>query len=209
MNSLFQGTRESFEYRFDEVVVVFAFSNDLKVAVQSRAQAFEEMLIHFGGSVANILTSEFHVPAEVDASAEVYEHHSAAVVHGEDKAVASETTFVAEGIAYGIAESDSNIFHGVMLVDVEITVALQMHRYARMVRYLPEHVVEEVQASRDKRRSFAVEVYKNVYVSFACDARDVGSAVGGSSVSVSCFAVIREQRDDFIVFGSRANGYAQ
>ena len=94
-------------------------------------------------------------PGEVDGDAHLR------LVHREHEAIAGDAHLVAERHAQGLAQRQRAVLDGVVLVDVEISVALEFEREAAVFGDLLEHVVEEANAGRNGDWRGVVEVHRD------------------------------------------------
>ena len=72
--------------------------------------------------------------------------------------VAHDAAHVAERLLHRLAEHDAGVFGGVVLVDVQVALGLQLDVDPGVARQELEHVVEEADAGRDLGAAGAVEV---------------------------------------------------
>jgi len=120
---------------------------------------------------------EFYVPGNERATAEVERHIDECLIKRER--TACETTnprLVAEGLTKCFTQRDRNILDGVVRVDVEITLCLDVQAESAVLSQLIEHVIEERNPGGHVRGSRAVEVDEHI------DRRFLGGAgaSGGS-----------------------------
>ncbi len=80
-------------------------------------------------------------------------------VHGEEKAVARDAHFRAQGTAQGLTERKPAILDGMMLVDLQIALAGELHCESAVFGELLQHVVEETDARRDLNGRGGVEIH--------------------------------------------------
>src|SRR5690606_36971946 len=80
-------------------------------------------------------------------------------VHGQVAGgVAADALLVADGLADRLAESNADIFHRVVEIDVQVALAGDIHVDERVARKLIEHVIEEADAGRHFMRAGAIEI---------------------------------------------------
>src|SRR5438046_1426701 len=90
-------------------------------------------------------------PAQIDCC------HSQRFVHRHDEVPCSiDSTAVADGRRYRLAECDPDVFDGVMLVDVQISCGSELQIECAMPRKQLEHVVEKSNSGADVVAPFAV-----------------------------------------------------
>ena len=98
-------------------------------------------------------------------------------IHGQvTRAIAADSLAVAQGLGDRLTQGNAGIFHGVMIVNVQVAFGFQCHVDQRMAGQLLQHMVEETYSRSDFICAFAVEV------DFACDFSFCGFAAdfGGS-----------------------------
>jgi hypothetical protein len=88
---------------------------------------------------------------------------------------------VAERLRQRLAERDAGVFHGVVIVDVQIALGADRHVDQRMARKLLEHVIEKADAGRNRSGSGSVnrEADRNVGFVGLAGNRSGARALGG------------------------------
>ena len=86
--------------------------------------------------------------------------------------IAGDALHVAERLLDRLAERDADVLGGVVVVDVQVALGLDGQVDAGMARQQVEHVVEEADAGRDRRRAGAVEIDRDLDVGFLGGALD-------------------------------------
>src|ERR1700722_11360131 len=76
--------------------------------------------------------------------------------------IAGDARHVAERLLHRLAERNTDIFSGVMMIDVEVAFGLDLDIDPRMPRQEIKHVIEEADTGRDRRTALAVEVDGNL-----------------------------------------------
>src|SRR5271168_4148394 len=71
---------------------------------------------------------------------------------------AGDAALLAERLAQGLAERDSDVLDRMVIVDVQVALRANVHVDQRMARQLIQHMIEETDAGRDFRRARTVEV---------------------------------------------------
>jgi hypothetical protein len=93
-------------------------------------------------------------------------------------AIAAQPALVAHGLGYRLAQGDADIFDGVVAIDVQIALGLDVEVDQAMAGNLVEHVVEETDAGRELGGAGAVDVQAHPDLGFVGFAGDIGGAVG-------------------------------
>jgi hypothetical protein len=74
-------------------------------------------------------------------------------------AEATHAGLVADRFGHRLAEGDANVLDGVVSIDVQVALGLDLEVEHAVARDLVEHVLEERQAGRKLRRALAVQVH--------------------------------------------------
>src|SRR6185295_5417626 len=83
-------------------------------------------------------------------AAQIERHHRQRFIHGEHKiSSAVDSAAIAQRFRKQLPEHDPHIFDGMVLVDVEITLRLELQIESAMFGEQLEHVVEEADPGRD------------------------------------------------------------
>jgi hypothetical protein len=179
-----EGFGEGFEDGFEEVVWVGAL-DDVDVEGEAGvlgegAEEFNDELCGEGAGV-EVGEGEFFGGAEDEegAAADVEGEVDEGFVHGEvAEAVAVDAGVIAEGLVDGHAEDDADVFDGVVVVDVEIAVGVEVDVEEGVFGEESEHVVEKGDAGVDAAAAVAVEVEAEADAGFGGGAVDGGGAWG-------------------------------
>ena len=121
---------------------------DVDRGLETLGQRPEEVRHELGGQPADGLARELAFEHAVGAAREIDGDAHLRLVHGQHEAVARDAELVAERLAQRFAERQRAVLDGVMLVDLEIAVALELEREAAVFGDLLEHVIEEADAGR-------------------------------------------------------------
>ncbi|KAG1086048.1 hypothetical protein G6F40_014037 [Rhizopus arrhizus] len=142
------------------------------------------MRYQLGWHVAHPLALELALAHEVRASAEIQRGAGQRFIHRQSEAVAANAAFVAQCFAQRLPQGKTRVFDGVVLVDVQVALGLDVQREATVLSDLFEHVVEERQARGDARIADSIQVQLNADPRFFrialdhCGTRCVGQGVG-------------------------------
>src|ERR1035441_2842862 len=121
-------------------------------------EAAEEILSELGLQVADEVHLDQIFVDQEGASAEIDGDHGEGLVHRHDEVAGAVDAFaIAEGFGEQLAEHDADVFHGVVLVDVEIAFGLQGEVEAAVLGEQLQHMVEEANAGGDVIASAAFD----------------------------------------------------
>ncbi|MCY1283511.1 hypothetical protein D9M70_323920 [compost metagenome] len=81
-------------------------------------------------------------------------------------AVAADALLVADGLGEGLAEGDADILDGVVVVDMQIALALDVQVDQAVAGDLVEHVLKERHADIEARLASAIQVDRNLDLGF-------------------------------------------
>src|SRR5690606_11290742 len=140
-----QRAAEGLEHRLDLVVGVLpAQVVDVQGYQCMVDEALEELLEQVHIELADHRAGERHVHLQTRAPGEVQRHAGQGRVHRYvGVAVAAQTLLVAHCPGKGLAEGDANIFHGVVIVDVQVAATFDVHVDHPVPGNLIQHVLEE------------------------------------------------------------------
>src|SRR5208337_657122 len=125
-------------------------SFDVNVCTSTAGEALEEVSDQFGLQVADETGADFGVDSKSGAPAQVHGGDGESFVHGhQEVSGAQNAALVAEGAVKGFAQSDADVFDGVMLVYVQVAVALDFKIEGAVPGEQLQHVIEETDAGRD------------------------------------------------------------
>ena len=80
--------------------------------------------------------------------------------------IARDALHIAERLFERLTERDADILGGVVVIDVQVALGLHGDVDARVPRQEVEHVIEEADPGRDRRRAGAVEIDGDLDVGF-------------------------------------------
>jgi hypothetical protein len=95
---------------------------------------------------------------------------------GVRKYPAQDSAFRTESLLHGFAESNSQVFNGMMLVHVQIAASVQIEIEGAVARDEFQHVVKEADAGGDASLAAPVQVQFLADVGLVCFAMNGGSA---------------------------------
>ena len=109
-------------------------------------QRAEEVRHELGGQSADGFARELAFEHAIGAARKIDGHLHLRFVHGQQEAVARDAELVAQRLAQRLAERERAVLDGVVLVDLQIAVAVELEREAAVLGELLEHVIEEADA---------------------------------------------------------------
>ena len=119
-HSHFQCSCQCLEDALYLVVLILSFGFDVQIHLSGIAEALEEMQEHLRRHLANLLTVELCVPNQPGATTEVQAYGTETVVHRQGIAIALNASLVAQCSEQTLAQRQSSILNGVMLVNVQV-----------------------------------------------------------------------------------------
>ncbi len=123
------------------------------------SESAEEIFHQFGLEIANARRGYFEFADAECAARKVERGGGETIVHGHQEVSGAENAaFRAECFLDGFAERDADVFHGVMLVNVEIAARGELQVESAVTRDLFEHVIEETNAGGDFRFAAPIEI---------------------------------------------------
>ncbi len=131
------------------------------------------MLKELGRHLADAFAAELRLPDQLRPSREIEGHLGQGFVHGQEKTVALHAALVAHGLTQRLAEGESGIFYGVVLVDAQVAAGLELEVAAGVFGEKIEHVIEKSDAGADLAVAAAVEIDADADLGLASTARDL------------------------------------
>src|SRR5208282_4724477 len=114
--------------------------------------------------------------------AKVHSSHSHCFVHRHQEIAGPESSaFAAEGLVKSLSEHDSNVFHCVMLIHVEIATRPERQVESSVVREELQHMVEEPDAGGHLIAPASLNGQRDLYLCFFAGALDTSSSHGWGS----------------------------
>ena len=138
-----EASGEGFEDALYLVMLVLPFGLDVEVHGSTVGQALEEVQEHLCGHLAHLLAMKLGIPYEPGTAPEVECHMAQAVVHWQAIAIALYAALVAKSLAQALAKSKGNVLDGVVLIDMQVSIAADVKVCHAMLGNLLQHVVEE------------------------------------------------------------------
>jgi hypothetical protein len=165
-----QRARETLENSFD-LVMTRSSVEDLDVEIRAGMiyEAAEEILHQFRLKIAYHPDSNFVAVDQRRASAQVERDHGQRFIHGHDEVTRSVDAFaIAESFGEKLTQYDADIFHGVVLVDIQVAGGLQLQIESAVFRKQLQHVIEKADAGGDVVLSPAVDFQRAADLRFLC-----------------------------------------
>ena len=122
----------------------------MDVGARSPGEAFKEVVDEFSLQVAHQPLAYFGIDNAGCAPAEIDCREAEGFIHGHDKISGTENSaLIAERLRKGLPQADSHIFHGMMLIDVEVALCGKIEVESAVVREKLEHVIKKSNAGRN------------------------------------------------------------
>ena len=170
-----QGTRQPLENGFRNMVAVFAINQaGVEVHFALNTDGMPEFFDKFGIKVADFGGWKRNIPDEVRSSREIDSDLGQCFVHGKGHvSVSIEAFFIAQGTVNGLAQADSDIFGGVVAVDMNIAIAVNMEVDEAVLGEKGQHVIQKAEAGCDVGFARAIEIDGEFDFGFGCVALDL------------------------------------
>ena len=166
------------------MVLILSFGFDVQIHLSGIAEALEEMQEHLRRHLANLLTVELCVPNQPGATTEVQAYGTETVVHRQGIAIALNASLVAQCSEQTLAQRQSSILDGVVLVNVQVAFHADGQIHHAVFANLFQHVVEESQSRLNVAVPVSVQVHLDIDVCFLGGALNfcrAFSAIGNGS----------------------------
>jgi hypothetical protein len=138
--------RERLEASFDDMVRIFTMMKDkVEIAGSASSKSCKELVCEFAVKIAHPSAPKArHLPDESGAAAEVHRTSDKRIIHWDSRrAVADKPNSVAEAIANGISEYQTDVLHRVVGVHLYISSRVDLHVKKTMTPESIEHVVKK------------------------------------------------------------------
>jgi hypothetical protein len=141
------------------------------------SESLEEIFQQLGLKVADALRLNGRPHYEVGAATQVNSRHRQRFVHGHDEvACAVDAPFVAQRLAHSLAQDQTRIFDGVVLIDVQIAPRSQIQIEATVASEEFQHVIEKTNAGGDRVPASTVQTQAGTNIGFRRAAVNLGGA---------------------------------
>src|SRR5690606_10586466 len=122
-------------------------------------ESLEELASQVNVEAADVRAGVRYVVEESGAAGRIDDHSRECFVQWYvGMAVAAHAGLIAHGGGKGLAQRDADIFHGVVVVDVDVTVAMDVEVDQAMAGDLVQHVVQEGDTGVDTLTAGAVKI---------------------------------------------------
>ena len=119
----------------------------------------KEIFQQFGLQVAHVSHSQRSIQHQVGPAAQVNRGDGQRFIHRHHEVPgAIDTLFGTQRLAQKLAQDEAHVFHGVVLIDIQITTRLQIQVEAAVPGEKLQHMVEEANAGRDFVSAMAVQI---------------------------------------------------
>lgn len=173
-----EGAGSGFEAGFGDVVAVASIVlDDMEVNEGVGGEGLPEIIDELRIELADFFSGEFEIADVPGAAAEIDGDGDEGLFHGEgETAVTDDALFIAPSFDECLAESDADIFDGVVLIDLKISVCLDCEVNEAVTGEEGEHVIEEADACVDLRGPGAVQIEAEFNRGFGGLSADGGGA---------------------------------
>lgn len=135
------------------------FQRHMKVHPGARGNGLKKVLNELCVKPANLRFAPFHTKDEVGPIAQIERHVAERFIHGKEKvAVPGNALFVAQSLGNGFSQSDSQIFHEVVVIDMRIARGFDHQVEVAVLGQGFEHVVHKGNCGFDVGLAPAIKV---------------------------------------------------
>ena len=123
-----KGAGETLEDGFNDVVrFATVFKLDVQIAPTLVGEGLEEFLHEADVEIADHVVADLYIVDQAGTVAEIYHHTGESLVHGQqEKTIALDTKLVTHRLLYSLPEYNADILDGVVVVDVDIPLSLDV-----------------------------------------------------------------------------------
>jgi hypothetical protein len=130
----------------------------MHIGARASGEPFKKIGDQFRLQVTHEAGTHLGVDGERGASTEVYGGDGEGFVHGHEKVPgAQNAALVAKSTVESFTERDANVFDSVVLIDVEVTIALEFEIEGSVACKQFQHVIEKANAGRNFVLAFAFD----------------------------------------------------
>src|SRR6185312_13930694 len=172
---LAQRPADTLEAGLDHMVAVLTRDAHVNRGAEGLRERAEEVRHQLGGQATHGLPVEAAGELREGAARKVDGDLHPRLVHRQQETVAGDAHLRAERPPQSLSEREPAVFHGVMLVDLEVALAREIERKAAVLGELLQHVIEEPDARGDPDRSRVVQVDAHVDLRFPRPPADLGT----------------------------------
>jgi hypothetical protein len=155
-----QSARKRFEHGLDLMMRGAAVKNaEMHIGAGGLREALEEIFGEFGLKITDARAGNLGVDNAERAATQIDGAGGERFIHGHQKiSGAQNSALAAEGFLHRLAKGDSDVFDGVVLIDVQIASRVQLEIERAVPSYEFQHVIEETNTRADMRFAVAVEI---------------------------------------------------
>jgi hypothetical protein len=155
-----QGPSGTFKNAFADVMVVPAVvQDDVQVAQRVGGRGLPEVFDQFAIELANFCSAEWRLKNKEISAAQIEGRGNERFFHRQrEMPITANSPLVAQGLLDRLAEADADIFHRVMLIDMQIAIGLNGQIDQGMPGEQLEHVIEKAYAGGDVCLAGAIEI---------------------------------------------------
>jgi len=160
---LSKGSRSRFEDRLGDVVVVAAVRDrHVEIHPGIRAKGLEKLLNQFNRKLPDRLSRKLHLEHERRPTRKIDGYLGKALIHRHDRpAIAIDATLIAKRFFEGLADHDSHVFNGVVVIDLQIPLGFNVQIDQAVTRQQVQHVVKESDSGMNRSVPRAVQVQRH------------------------------------------------
>lgn len=156
-----QGSPNSLEYGLNHMMAVSSIEEvDVKGDPPVVTEGPEELLHQFEIKGPDSGPSQFHMKDEAGSHGEIQGHRGQRLIHrGKSHPVSVNPFCLSQGLSNRLSKADAHIFHGMMVIDVEIALGVNGEVHAAVMSKETEHVIEkgDTRMNRISTRSIQVD----------------------------------------------------
>jgi len=142
------------------------------------AEPLEELIDQGRGKTTDIPIWISRVASQQRPAGKIDHHAAERFVQGNiGMSVATDPSLVAQGAVHGLAQSDTDIFYGMVIINVQISFGGYLEIHQAMSGYLLQHVLEERHSRVKFRLSATVQVQGNRNLCFSGISFDLGGSI--------------------------------
>lgn len=123
-------------------------------------QRLKELAHQFRVEGADLRCGKIDVPHKEGPAGNIDGSLGHRLVHGKvERGITGNAAPVAQRLGNRLADGDAGIFHGVVVIDMQVTLDLDLHVDQRMAAELVQHMVEKSHAGGNCRLAGAVDIH--------------------------------------------------
>src|SRR5258706_5987830 len=162
-----QGAAHALEAGLNHVVGIFSTHGQVQYVAEDITQGAEKVLQQLGWQRDHLCAANLPLKGEIGAARQIDGDLRFRLIHRQQEAIAADACLVAKGLTQGLAQGQGAVLDGVMLIDPQVALAVQLQAKSTVPGELLEHVIEEANAGVDANGAVAVEFHARVDGGFA------------------------------------------